>query len=140
MTSSGHPPPGSKAYPYPSNSHQNIHTTMDKILHQGYQWRRGLVNRTNATARDNLMTGASLGYSGNYFSTDSLNYVGERSYQLSSTIAGTGSSDMLRLDYGDAGLIHLQSPNAKYIGRPVRYHTTQSMSTIFPIITVCLKI
>ena len=107
---------------------------MDKILHQGYQWRRRLTNRTNATARDNLMTGASLGYSGNYFSTDLLNYVGERSYQLSSTIASTGSSDMLRLDYGDAGLIHLQSPNAKYIGRPVRYHTTQGKSIALIIV------
>ena len=75
------------------------------------------TNRTNATARTNLMTGASLGYSG-YYNGVSLLAVGEYGYWWSSTIRNANSySYLLRIGYDNIGP---QYSLNKYVGRAVR--------------------
>ena len=76
------------------------------------------TNRTNAPARDNLMTGASLGYSGNY-SDIRLNAVGTDGNWWVSTIRTDAYSSLLGVNTG--GHTDPQSFGDKNLGRAVRY-------------------
>ncbi|MBR2864490.1 hypothetical protein IKE88_03025 [Candidatus Saccharibacteria bacterium] len=63
------------------------------------------------------MTGASLGYSGNYSYT-SLNNVGNYGVWWSSTIRSSGQSYYLGVNIDDT--MYPQYTSSKYLGRPVR--------------------
>ena len=76
------------------------------------------TNRTNAVSRDNLMNGASLGYSGHYTGTI-LNYVGERGLWWLSTIHNNSSYSYFLL-INTSGSIQSKGSGYKYIGRSVR--------------------
>ena len=73
--------------------------------------------RTNATARDNLMTGASLGYDGVY-NTLSLINVGVYGDWWASTVFSVFNSNVLDLHTNTS--IHPQNNSNKYSGRSVR--------------------
>ena len=72
----------------------------------------------NATARDNLMTGASLGYSGNYANT-SLYNVGKTSNLWSTTVNNTSTS--YRLNVNHDNVIAPQNISNKSDGFAVRF-------------------
>ena len=77
------------------------------------------TNRNNAMSRDNLMNGASLGYSGHYTGT-TLNYVGERGLWWLSTIHNNSSYSYFLL-INTSGSIHSEGGSGyKYLGRSVR--------------------
>ena len=77
------------------------------------------TNRTNATARDNLMTGASLGYSGYYMNT-TLRYIGVQGMWWTSTVSNnTHAGHLMVTTDGD---IQPQRGGNKYYGRAVRYN------------------
>ncbi|MBR2864065.1 hypothetical protein IKE88_00760 [Candidatus Saccharibacteria bacterium] len=75
------------------------------------------TNRTNAVSRDNLMEGAGLGYNGYYTST-SLNSIGESMNLWSSTLRETKNSHFLYIDIDNR--IHPVNNGVRYLGRSVR--------------------
>ncbi|MBR2864554.1 hypothetical protein IKE88_03375 [Candidatus Saccharibacteria bacterium] len=78
------------------------------------------------------MTGASLGYSGNY--TDmSLNNIGAHGGWWSSIIRDTNNSYNLAMSFN--GSINLNNTNTKRTGRAVRHRTTQIISKAFTVTT-----